>query len=120
MRKVVYNKRHTVTIAATGTSFTFQLDSSLRCRGRLAEIVLQIPDYTNAETTTLSIVRNANQGGGTVFTSSAYAENTNQTLTFAASTGIFVSESDIFTLTLSNVAGAGGGTLYATVQLVED
>ncbi len=120
MRKVIYDKRHAVTVAATGTSFTFQLDSTLRCRGRLAEVVLEIPNYTNTVTTTFSLVRSANQGGGTPFTGDAHAKNATYTELLASTAGIMTSESDTYTLTLSGVAGAGGGTVYVTPIIVED
>lgn len=122
MRKVVYDKREAVTIAATGTSFTFRLDSGRRNRGRLAEIVLEIPNYTNTVTTTLTVVRSANQGGDAVFTSDALTQNGTHTIRIADSGygTVMVSESDVFTFTLSSAAGGSGGTLYCTPIVMED
>lgn len=118
MPKVIYDKRHSVAIGATETSYSFRMDSAMRCRGGLAELIVELPNFTNNVTTDVSITRSASGNDITTALDLAdLARNADHGKIY--DTPIQVSESDLFVLTLSGAAGGTGGTAYVTPIVTE-
>lgn len=99
--------RTAIVVAATGTTFDW---TSLTLTAVATRYILELPNYTNTITTTLSII-DANTV--TVYSGAAHAQNANY------SVPIDVEMVGTYTvrLTVSGVAGAGGGTAYVTLML---
>jgi hypothetical protein len=116
--KVIYDKRHQIDIDATETVYSFRMDSSMRCRGGLSELIVELPNFTNSITTQVSITRAASGNDiTTALDMAALAENADHAKIYDPP--ILVSESDLFVLTLSGVAGGTGGTAYVTPIVTE-
>jgi len=108
--------RQSVTVAATGTSFTTTYNND-DVKGLVRYAVLKVPTYTNSVNTTLSIV---DTYGQTIYTASAVAITTTTVVVLPYSTTSTTSPFPIepgyvITLTLANVAGTSGGTVYLTM-----
>lgn len=104
----------TIDVAATGTSFHGHFSGNVRAL--LHEMIIVISNYTDNVTTTLTIVRAGSDKA--CYTGSALNRNT-KTVVTKTDCEKLVSESDLFTLTLSAAAGAGGGTVSIYCQLIK-
>jgi len=98
--------RKAVTIAATGTSFTFTLEG----RGIISRYLLEAPDVAASTTFTLSLV---DANSITIFTGAAHAENGN----YSVPCDIEIDGRYTVTLTLNQAAGGTGGTAQVTFWL---
>jgi hypothetical protein len=101
--------RTAVSIAATGTTF----DTTVaKYEGVITRYILEVPNYTNDVTTTLSII---DANSVTIFAGAAHAKNAN----YSIPVDVEVDGSQTYTLrlTLSGAAGGTGGTAYITLYL---
>lgn len=105
-KKVTKSPRKAVTIAATGTSFTFTFEG----RGVITRYLLEAPDVASSTTFTLSLV---DENSITIFTGSAHAENANHSVPC----DVEIDGRYTVTLTLNQAAGGTGGTAYVTFWL---
>lgn len=97
--------RTAVTIAATGTTFDTTVNFT---NARITRYILEIPNYTNTVTTTLSFI---NVNSVIVYPTAAHVQNANYSIPI----DIELVGTYTMRLTLSGAAGAGGGTCYVTL-----
>jgi len=90
---------------AAETTKNFELKSELGEPGRLTRCFLVIPNFTNAVTTTITII---DGDSNTLFTSDTLARNTTHDL---KTLDVVVYDTCTVTLTLSGVPGGTGGTI---------
>lgn len=100
---ITKSPRKSVAVAATGTSFTFTFEG----RGVITRYLLEVPDVAASTTFTLSMV---DENSITIFTGAAHAENAN----YSVPCDIEIDGRYTVTLTLNQVAGGTGGTVYVT------
>ncbi len=98
-------RRTPVYILASGTSFDINIDPG---QVRATRLILEVPNYANAVTTTLSFI---NANGIIVFTSAAHARNANYSIP------IDLELVGAYTMRLTLSGAAGGSTLIAYVTL---
>lgn len=91
--------KNTCTFAATGTTFTWKLQEN----GVIDMAIIVTPNFTNAVTTVVTIT---DTDGYTIWTSDAFPENST-----SVRPGINIPSDYNYTVTvtLSGVAGVGGG-----------
>ena len=101
--------RTSVTIAATGTTFDTTVS---KYEGVITRYILELPNYTNTVTTTLSIL---DPNGVTIYSGAAHAQNAN----YSIPVDVELDSSQDYTvrLTLSGAAGGSGGTAYFTFYI---
>jgi hypothetical protein len=113
-RATMVRTKMSFVFGATGTTATQKIQEN----GFIRKIIIVTPDMTAAATSTLTI---KDAEGLTTYTSSAINEATTSTVgatIAAAATGtIPVDYNDIFTITLSEAAGAGGGTVIVVCYI---
>lgn len=112
--ELTVHAQKTIAIGAAETTGTATID--VRGGGKLLLVVMAVPNWTNAVTTTLSI---AGPYGNTIWTdSSARARNATYNLYFGESgdpVKIPLVGNHTITATLSGAPGAGGGTITLTI-----
>lgn len=111
--KVYESPRVATVFAASGTGGT-PASYSVQCNGLMRQCLVEIPNFTNAVTTTLTI---KNRFGITIMTKSGMAKDTNHSLDATDDFDKAMVGDCTFTLALSGDAGGSGGTIYITFYL---
>jgi len=100
-------------LAFTATSLTNSY--TLQCNGQMNMALIEMPNFTNAITATLTI---SDENGVVIMNKASIAENANTMLDATDDFDKAMAGTYTVLITLSGVAGGTGGTVYTTFYLI--
>jgi hypothetical protein len=109
--KMLRSQRKGLAFTSTSTTNSY----TLQCNGQTNMVLVEMPNFTNAITATLTV---SDENGVTIMTKAAIAENANTMLDATDDFDKAMAGTYTVLITLSGAAGGTGGTVYTTFYLI--